>query len=76
MISLGTVFAIIALIMGGIGAYYMWQWGGAITTGIQQAAPALGAMISAVGMVFAMMPIIIMMMFMYMFINMFMGLVR
>ena len=76
MIPISAVIAIILAVMGGIGAYYLWQWGGAITTGIQQAAPALGAMVSAVGMVFAMMPIIIMMMFMYMFINMFMGLVR
>jgi len=76
MISLSTIIAIILAVMGGIGAYFMWQWGSAITTGVQQAAPGIGAMVSALGIVMAMLPVFMIMIFMMMFMNMFMSLAR
>jgi len=75
-ISISTIIAIILAVMGGIWTYFSWQWGSAITTGVQQAAPGIGAMVGALGMVFALFPVIMMMMLMYMFMSMFIGLVR
>jgi len=76
MIPINVVVAIILAVMGGIGAYYMWQWGSAITTGVQVAAPGIGAMVSALGMVMSLIPVFMMMMFLMMFMNMFMSLAR
>jgi len=76
MISLSTIIAIILAVMGGIGAYFMWQWGSAVTQGVQMAAPGIGAMVGALGMVMAMLPVFMIMIFMMMFINMFMSLAR
>jgi len=76
MIPINVVVAIILAVMGGIGAYYMWQWGSAITTGVQQAAPGIGAMVSALGMVMSLIPVFMMMMFLMMFMNMLMSLAR
>ena len=76
MIPLSAIIGIILAVMGGIGAYFMWQWGAAITTGVQQAAPGIGAMIGVLGMVMAMLPVFMIMMFMMMFMNMFMSLAR
>jgi len=76
MIPLSAIVAIILAVMGGIGAYFMWQWGSAVTIGVQQAAPGIGAMVSALGIVMAMLPVFMMMMFMMMFMNMFMSLAR
>lgn len=76
MIPLSWIIAIILGIMGGIGAYFMWQWGSAITTGVQQAAPGLGAAIGSLGFIIAMMPMFMMFMFIIMFMNMMMGMVR
>jgi len=76
MIPLSAIIGIILAVMGGIGAYFMWQWGAAITTGVQQAAPGIGAMVSALGMVMAMLPVFMMFMMFMMFMNMFMSLAR
>jgi len=76
LLSLGNIARIIMLIMGAIGVYYMYQWGSAITQGVQQAAPGIGAMVGAIGMIFALMPIIMMMMFLFMMMNMFISLFR
>ena len=76
MISPSLVVAIILAVMGGIWAYFSWQWGSAVTQGVQIAAPGIGAMVSALGMVMAMLPMFMMMMFMMMFMNMFMSLAR
>jgi len=76
MIPINVVVAIILAVMGGIGAYYMWQWGSAITTGVQQAAPGIGAMVSALVMVMSLIPVFMMMMFLMMFMNMLMSLAR
>jgi len=76
MVPLSLIVGIILAVMGGIGAYYLWQWGSAITTGVQQAAPGIGAMVGALGMVMAMLPVFMMMMFLVMFMNMFMSLAR
>jgi hypothetical protein len=55
-------------IFGGIGAWHFWNWGQAITGGLQQAAPALGMMVGSIGMLFALLPSVLMiMMFMWMF---------
>ena len=80
MIGIGTLIGII--LAGGIGtlfgimAWNMWNWGQAITAGIQQAAPGLGAMVNAVGMLIGLMPVFLLMMFMMMFMNMFIGVFR
>lgn len=76
MIPLSVIVAIIMAVMGGIGAYYMWQWGSSITTGVQQAAPGIGAMVGALGMVMSLLPVFMIMMFLMMFMNMFMSLAR
>jgi len=76
MISLSTIIGIILAVMGGTGAYFMWQWGSAITTGVQQAAPGIGAMVGALGMVMSLIPVFMIMMFLMMFMNMFMVLAR
>ena len=76
MISLSLIAAIIMAVMGGIGAYFAWQWGSAITQGVQMAAPGIGAMVGALGMVMAMLPVFMIMMFLMMFMNMFMSLAR
>jgi len=61
------IIALVAL-FGGIGAWHIWSWGQTITGGLQQVAPALGAMIGSIGMLFALMPpILMLMMFMWMF---------
>mgnify|MGYP000574837739 CR=1 FL=1 len=76
MVPLSLIVGIILAVMGGIGAYYMWQWGSAVTQGVQQAAPGIGAMVGALGMVLSLLPVFMIMMFMMMFMNMFMGLAR
>jgi hypothetical protein len=58
----------LAAVFGGIGAWHLWNWGQTIASGLQQAAPALGAMVGSVGMLFAVLPaMLMMMMFMWMF---------
>lgn len=59
------ILRILGIIGLGMTLWYGWQWGQAVTTGVQQAAPGVGAAVSAVGMLFAMMPAMLMM-FMYM----------
>lgn len=66
---LSIAVAAILAVMGGIGAYFLWQWGSAITQGVQQAAPAIGAMVGAVGMVMALLPALMVMVFAMMLIN-------
>ena len=62
------LFLILGAIFGGIGAWHFWSWGQAITSGLQQAAPGLGMMVGSVGMLFALLPSVFMiMMFMWMF---------
>jgi len=59
---------ILGAVFGGIGAWHVWNWGQAITSGLQQAAPGLGMMVGSVGMLFALLPPVLMiMMFMWMF---------
>jgi hypothetical protein len=52
----------------GIGLYHFFNVGQAFVKGLEQIAPALGAMIGSVGMLITIMPIMFMMM---MFMNMF-----
>jgi len=52
----------------GIGLYHFFNIGQTFVSGLQQVAPALGAMIGSVGMLMTMMPVMfMMMMFMQMF---------
>jgi len=56
------------LVGGGITFYHWWNWGQAFTQGLQQAAPGLGMMVGSIGMLFALLPSVFMiMMFMWMF---------
>jgi hypothetical protein len=53
---------------GGITLYHWWNWGQALTQGLQQAAPGLGTMVGSLGMMFSLLPpLLMMMMFMWMF---------
>ena len=67
---------IMLIVMGALGAYFMWQWGSAITQGVQQAAPGLGAAVGAVGMLFALLPIFFMFMMFAMMFTMFATMLR
>jgi hypothetical protein len=52
----------------GIGLYHFFNIGQAFVKGLEQVAPALGAMIGSIGMLITLMPVMfIMMMFMNMF---------
>lgn len=56
---------------GGLLVYNLFNWGSSISQGVQQASPGLGAMIGAMGMMFAILPpMFMMMMFMQMFSSM------
>jgi hypothetical protein len=52
----------------GVGLYHFFNIGQTFVSGLQQVAPALGAMLGSVGMLITIMPIMFMMM---MFMNMF-----
>jgi hypothetical protein len=59
---------LLAVAFGGIGLWHFWNWGQAITSGLQQVAPGLGMMVGSIGMLFALLPSMLMiMMFMWMF---------
>jgi hypothetical protein len=62
------LFMILVGVFAGIGAWHFWNWGQTITSGLREVAPALGMMVGSIGMLFALMPSVLMiMMFMWMF---------
>lgn len=47
---------------GGITIYHWWSWGQTVTQGLQQAAPGLGAMVGSIGIMFTLLPPLLMLM--------------
>ena len=47
---------------GGIALWHFFNWGQAITQGLQQAAPGLGAMVGSLGVMFSLLPPVLMLM--------------
>jgi hypothetical protein len=47
---------------GGIALYHFFNWGQAVTQGLQQAAPGLGAMVGSIGLMFSLLPPLLMLM--------------
>jgi hypothetical protein len=61
----GWIWAIIGgllLVGGGITFYHWFNWGQAVTQGLQQAAPGLGAMVGSLGIMFTLLPPLLMVM--------------
>jgi len=56
------------VILGGMGLWFMFNLGQQVLTGVQYAAPGLGAAFGSIGMMFSMFP---MMMMMFMMMSMF-----
>jgi len=52
--------------MSGIAIYWMFQAGPAIASGIQYAAPGIGAAVGSIGMMLSLMPVMFMFMMMFM----------
>lgn len=61
------IWAILGAIMaigGGMGLWFFWQTGSSILSGVQQASPGIGQMVASIGMLFTLMPPILMMLMM------------
>ena len=59
------IWAIIAGLLavgGGIALWHFFNWGQAVTQGLQQAAPGLGAMVGSLGVMFSLLPPMLMLM--------------
>lgn len=56
--------AIIGTIGSGLLMYRFWEFSGAIISGVQQASPGIGAMMASTGMLFTLLPSMIMFMMM------------
>jgi len=61
-IILANLDKILLAIGLGISIWFATQTLGALTTGVQQAAPGLGAAIGSIGMMFSLLPVMFMMM--------------
>jgi hypothetical protein len=47
---------------GGIALYHFFNWGQAVTQGLQQVAPGLGTMVGSLGLMFSLLPPLLMLM--------------
>lgn len=59
------IWAIIAGLLavgGGIALWHFFNWGQAVTQGLQQAAPGLGTMVGSLGVMFSLLPPMLMLM--------------
>jgi len=56
---------VIPIVMGGMAIWWLWNAGQSIQQGIQAAAPGVGLALSSAGMLFSMLPFIMMYMMMF-----------